>query len=123
MALLTNKQFAALAVAGGLGAYWLYRKSAAVAQAVNPMNRENVFHQSALGIARELSGDPDWSLYKAVNGDRDAWISARIQQIGQQRHEAGLPPLNVVNQVNQARQEWNDQLPWYDIFNRIELIK
>ncbi len=123
MALLSDKQFAALAVAGGLAAWWLYRKSADVVEAVNPMNRENVFYQGTLSIAKEISGDPDWSLYKQVNGDRDQWISKRIEQIGWERHQAGLPPLSVKEQINQARQEWNDQLPWYDVWNSIELLK
>lgn len=123
MALFSDRQAVGLVVLAGVAGFWLYRKSGQLVEAVNPLNRENVFYQTTLDVAKEVSGDPDWSLYKQVNGDRDSWISNRIQQIGQERHVLGLPPLDVVDQINQARQEWNDSLPWYDLINSIELLE
>lgn len=55
MAVLNNKQFAVVAVAGGVLLLYLLGKSKQVAASVNPTSRENVFYQGVSSITPQNS--------------------------------------------------------------------
>ena len=59
MALFNNKQFTALAVAAGLGAYWLYRKSSELVEATGEAVSDSVWWY---GHQIEKAGDTVESL-------------------------------------------------------------
>ena len=73
MALLSDKQFAALAVAGGLAAWWLYRKSTQLVEATGEAVSDSVWwygHQvEKAGEAIERIGMDDFdSKYRHTEG-------------------------------------------------------
>lgn len=61
MAFFTNKQLGAVAVVGVLGAWYLKNKAVDVAkdvgEAINPVNRDNVFHTGASSLVNNVIND------------------------------------------------------------------
>lgn len=55
----TDRQFYILLGIGALGAYVLYRGAGQVAQAINPVNPDNVFNQAAENLGEAITGDPN----------------------------------------------------------------
>ncbi len=63
MSLFTDKQLLAVGAVAVVGGVILYRKAVQTveeaANAVNPMNPDNVIHDTAEQIAAEMTGNPD----------------------------------------------------------------
>lgn len=118
MALFNNQQFIALGVAGALVIWLASRKAAQVANAVNPMNPENVINRGAEAVFTQVTGSeqaPGAALYGVLKGGRDEWTMARTDQIIWERRDAGLP-LDPLMAMGQARYEWNrDHAKWWKV--------
>ncbi|WP_211831162.1 hypothetical protein [Kistimonas asteriae] len=56
---LSDKQFYIVLGIGALGVYVLYRGAGTAAQAINPVNPDNVFNQAANGLGEAITGDPN----------------------------------------------------------------
>ena len=55
----TDRQFYIQLGIGALGAYVLYRGAGQVAQAINPVNPDNVFNQAAENLGEAITGNPN----------------------------------------------------------------
>lgn len=62
MSLLNNKQFIAVGVVGAAGLWFARKQAAKAAQAINPVNQENVFYQGTNAVGSKLTGDKDFTL-------------------------------------------------------------
>ncbi len=73
MSLLNNKQIITVLVIGAAGAYILSQKASKAAQAINPVNDENIFNQGAIGLGEAITGDPNAtsSLFSHIYGGLD----------------------------------------------------
>lgn len=64
MAVLTNKQFIAVAVVAAVGGYLVYRfGKKVITEELNPFSDQNVVYDNIIGGAgRAVTGDEHWSL-------------------------------------------------------------
>ncbi|MBE0507782.1 MAG: hypothetical protein IBX50_13910 [Marinospirillum sp.] len=125
MALLTDKQFIAVGLAGVLFVWWTSRKVGQVANAVNPLNPENVINQAAEGAFTAVTGieqPPGVALYGWRNGERDEWTMGRTDEIIWERQARG-EPLEPMTAIAQARHEWNTtKAGWFNRWSKKELM-
>lgn len=62
MAILTNKQFLGVAVAGALGGWLLVRKAEKIATRLNPVNQDNYIYSGVNAVGSKLTTDEHFTL-------------------------------------------------------------
>ena len=112
MALFNNKQFIFLAVGAGLAGYVLYKKTGAVLNAVNPVNRENVIRVGADATFKIITGveiqDVLWDL-SVHESDKQLWTLNRSRQLVKEAVLVGREvSTDLMLETNKlAMNEWN----------------
>lgn len=59
---LNNQQFTAVAVVIAAGLAFLYFKREAIAEAVNPVSRNNLAYKGVNAVGEAVTGDEHWTL-------------------------------------------------------------
>lgn len=121
MSFFNNKQFVFLAVGASLTGYWLYKKTGAVLNAVNPMNRENVIRVGADATFKIITGveikDVLWDL-SVHESDKQLWTLNRSRQLVKEAVLAGREvSADLMLETNKAAMiEWNkDHTSWWKV--------